>query len=100
MSAPQHGMQEDNVKANVTLWGLFKKLLPYFMRQKFYFFSTLIAVAIIAIGGRFIVWLFGKAVDIGILQHDHDTINKIAAAYLVLEILLGFANFAHMFFFA
>jgi ATP-binding cassette subfamily B protein len=93
-------IQEDSVQKKVGLITLFKKLWPHFMRRKVLLFSTIVAVLGLATAGRAAIWLFGYAVDQGILKKDPVLILWVAFAYLGMEVLQIFCNFAHMYFFA
>ena len=93
-------VQEDLVKTKVNLRILTRRLWPHLMRQKSLLGLTVIAILGLAIVGRLSVWLFGKAVDDGILKNDSEMIVRIAIAYLVMEVVGALAGYGHMFFFA
>ncbi len=94
------GMAEDNVRAKTTMREVFVRLWPHFMRQKWMFFGTLVAVFAVAIASRATIWIFGIAIDEGVLKKDTDMILIAVIAYFILDVGTMIMEFLHSYLFA
>lgn len=90
---------EEQVNLDLGFLELLKKLWPYFIKQKVAFYSMALSVFMLAIVGRILPYIFGLAIDQGILKKNLPFVLQIAAGYFALEILKSFLLFAHRFLF-
>lgn len=79
------GQSADLVGVKIGVYGMLKRLWPYFMRRKWRFFLTIAAVFLVALAGRLAVTLFGYAIDHGLREKSRSVIIVIAAIYFVSE---------------
>jgi ATP-binding cassette subfamily B multidrug efflux pump len=74
----------DNVRIGTSLWEILVRLWPYFMRRKFAFFGSILAVATGAAAARCAVLVFGYVIDTGIQKNERGIILYAAIAYFLL----------------
>ncbi len=90
----------DLVRTGTTLVELLKHLWPYFMRERFLFFASIVIVFIVAATGRLTVTVFGYAIDHGILKNDIHVVQVAALIYLGLALLRCILTFAQNYLFS
>lgn len=78
--------QEDNVAVELTFQKLFKKLWPFLAHHKARLLISLGLALTYAGVGRALPFLFGHAVDTGILPHNKAVIVQMAILYLAVEV--------------
>ena len=93
------GATKDTVREGTTIFVLIRKLWPHFMRQKALFFGTMAAVVFVATASRFTVYLFGLAIDRGLLHRDRNFVVEVAIAYFCLEASRCFLTFLQSYLF-
>lgn len=91
--------QEDRVTTALGIRELFYQLLPFFKKQKARVALLFFSVAALAFGGRALPYLFGKAVDQGMLQKNQNLVYQIALLYLALEVSKTIFLFLHRYLF-
>lgn len=97
---PAQSERDDLVKVRTGVFGMLKRLWPYFMRHKLLFTTTVVAVFAAAAASRLSVTLFGYAIDHGIMKNDTHLIAVAAVGYLALEAGRCFMIFLHSYLFA
>lgn len=90
---------EDVVKSQMSYFQLFRRLWPYCMRYKLYFFSVVTSMVCLVVAARLLPTLIGKAIDNGILKNHMDVVIQIAIMYLCLEVARAFFTFLHSYLF-
>ena len=92
MSAPHTDDNDfdsrDQLRGGLGVFGLLKRLMPYFMSEKYACLAVALLVGLNALIGRAIVVLFGMAVDRGLIAKNYDFLLMAAAGYLVLEVTM------------
>ncbi|MBN8540078.1 MAG: ABC transporter ATP-binding protein [Deltaproteobacteria bacterium] len=78
----------DQLSSKMGIRGLLLRLLPYFRPDLMACFAVCLLVLTHSVIGRFVVYLFGRAIDDGIIGKDSKLLMQIALAYFVLEIIL------------
>lgn len=96
----QTAFNEDNVTVRTSLFGLIRRLWPYFMRQKLLFASVWLSIIAMSLAGRLVPTIFGHAIDEGIGKGKADVLLFAACSYLVLELAKGVFMFMHTYLFA
>ncbi len=92
-------MHEDQVKANISYWQVFKRFWPYGKRSPTLFFATLVSIALLSISSRLLPFLIGYAIDEGILKSNQVILFKVAIAFFVCEIVKSVSQWTYIFFF-
>lgn len=78
-------LTEDNVALELTFKKLFSKLWPFLWHHKPKVIKAIAYVLAFVLVGRFLPYLFGKAVDIGIKEGQLQWLFYIAAGYFLIE---------------
>lgn len=78
----------DHLNGKMGIRGLLIRLAPYFKPDMMACFAVCGLVLTHSIIGRSVVYLFGRAIDDGILGKNVPLLLKIALAYFVLELVL------------
>lgn len=78
----------DQLRGGLGVFGLLKRLVPYFMSEKYACLTVCFLVGVNALIGRAIVVLFGMAIDRGLIAKNYQFLLMAAAGYFVLELTM------------
>lgn len=78
----------DQLNSKMGIRGLMLRLLPYFRPDLLACLAVCFLVLTHSVIGRSVVYLFGRAIDDGILGKNLTLLIQIAVAYFVLEVIL------------
>lgn len=92
-------VEEDKVQAGLSMWKMLGRLWPYAKRFPWLFFFTVFSILGLAAASRVLPWLFGMAIDDGILKKNGDLVFQIAVIYLCVEVIRCFFDFAYLYVF-
>lgn len=92
-------LQEDQVKANITLWQTLKGLWPYGKGYRRYFWISAAAVVTVGVSSRILPTLIGIAIDDGIMKNDSSMLVKMALAFLLVQSVYAVSNYIYSYYF-
>jgi ATP-binding cassette subfamily B multidrug efflux pump len=79
-------MNEDQVKANITIPQMLRSLWPYARRHPYLLAISTLSVLGVAISSRFMPFLIGYAIDQGIEKKNMQVLKLAALGFLIAEI--------------
>ncbi len=83
---PLDAFQDDRQHMRTTIFGMLRRMWPYFMGHRLMFAASLVTVLIVAVLGRLSVTLFGYAIDHGLIEKNRQIVIWVAIAYFAIEI--------------
>jgi ATP-binding cassette subfamily B multidrug efflux pump len=92
-------LSEDQVKSNITLGYLLKRLWPYCRRHLVLFTSVIICVIGLSVASRSLPFLIGYAIDHGIQARNLSVLYQVAWIYLGVQVLQTTFQFLYNFVF-
>lgn len=92
-------VEEDKVQTGLSVWKMILRLWPYAKRFPWLFAVTIISILGLAIASRVLPYLFGKAIDDGILKQNAELVLRIAVIYLVVEVVRCIFDFSYLYYF-
>lgn len=98
-AANSHFVDEDKVKLGMTVTQMIKRLWPYARRFPVSLAISILSMFSLALFSRLLPWIFGRAIDDGIMKHDESVITHFAVLYLLVEILRSLSDFSYQYFF-
>lgn len=88
MNLDSEADSSDQLTSKMGFRGLMLRLLPYFRPDLLACLAVCLLVLTHSVIGRTVVYLFGRAIDDGIIGKNPSLLLQIAIAYFVLEIVL------------
>lgn len=92
-------VEDDKVQSNLSVGQMILRLWPYARRFPVLLALTVLSILGLAIFSRILPWLFGLAIDEGILKKDSSFVFQIALWYLAVEVLRALCDFSYLYFF-
>lgn len=92
-------VEDDKVQSNLSVWQMIQRLWPYAKRFPVLLTLTALSILGLAVFSRILPWLFGLAIDDGILKKDSSFVLQIALWYLAVEVLRALCDFSYLYFF-
>lgn len=92
-------VEEDKVQSSLSVWQMIGRLWPYTRRFPWLFTVTLVSILGLATASRVLPWLFGQAIDEGILKNNAEIVTRIALIYLGVEVIRCAFDFSYLYFF-
>jgi ATP-binding cassette subfamily B protein len=88
-------VSEDQVKANITVRELLRRLWPYCHRHLALFTAVIVSVIGLAVCSRLLPYLIGYAIDHGFREHNPQILKSVALIYLGIQILETLFEFSY-----
>lgn len=92
-------VDDDKVQSGLSIGKMLMRLWPYAKRFPWLLIITIISILGLAITSRLLPWLFGHAIDEGILKKNSDLVLRVAMFYLAVEVVRAAFDFAYLFYF-
>lgn len=90
-------LSEDKVQGNLSARAMLARLWPYAKAFPGLLALTATSILGLALTSRLLPWLFGLAIDEGILRKDVGVVTRIAVWYLVVEVLRSLFEFGYLY---